>query len=110
MAKQTYSTSKEKDKCVTIVVCTKKGDNKDRKLGEINRLAESAGLEVVASFSQNIKEFSRATVLGSGKLQEIRREINALGENINLVIVDYALRFCWLKCRTLRKFNIKNFF
>lgn len=91
MAKQMYENKKVQDNCVTIVVCTKKSDNKDRKLGEINRLAQSSGLNVVASFSQNIKDFSRATVLGSGKLQEIKCEIEGLEEKVSVVIVDYAL-------------------
>ena len=91
MAKKLYENKKETQSCVTIVVCTKKSDNKERKLGEINRLAQSSGLNVVTSFSQNIKDFSRATVLGSGKLQEIKREIEALEEEISLVIVDYPL-------------------
>ncbi len=79
------------ENCVTIVVCTKKNDNKERKLDEINRLSQSSGLNVVASFSQNIKDFSRATVLGSGKLQEIKKAIEELEEEISVVIVDYAL-------------------
>lgn len=79
------------ENCITIVVCTKKSDNKGRKLDEINRLSESSGLNVVTSFSQNIKDFSRATVLGSGKLQEIKRAIEELDEEIDVVIVDYAL-------------------
>ncbi len=86
-----YDNKKVQENCATIVVCTKKTDSKERKLGEINRLSESSGLNVVASFSQNVKDFSRATVLGSGKLEEIKRAIEELEEEISVVIVDYAL-------------------
>lgn len=91
MKEKLYENNIEKEKCVTIVVCTKKEDNKERKLDEINRLAQSSGLEVVSSFWQNVKEFSRATVLGSGKLSQIKQEIENLPEKVSLVIVDYAL-------------------
>lgn len=91
MAKKMYENKVVQDNCVTIVVCTKKSDNKERKQGEINRLAESSGLNVVATFNQNIKDFSRATVLGSGKLEEIKKQLEAMEEEISLVIVDYAL-------------------
>lgn len=87
-----YSTQKEeKEKCIVIVVCCSKNDDKNRKLDEIVRLAESTDLEVVGSFSQNIKEFTKATVLGSGKLDEIRKYIDESNATIDVAIVDYAL-------------------
>ncbi len=113
MANKLHENKKVQENCVTIVVCTKKSDNKERKLGEINRLAESSGLNVVTSFSQNIKDFSRATVLGSGKLQEIKNAIQELEEEISLVIVDYALTGSQMKnisdaldCRVLDRVGL----
>ena len=91
MAKKTYTTEEVKENCVVVVVCSKKSDDKDRKLGEIVRLAESAELNVLGSFSQNIKEFNKATVIGSGKLNEIKDYINGCAEVVDVVIVDYAL-------------------
>ena len=82
---------KTKENCVVIVVCANKTDDKERKLDEITRLAESTDLEVVASFSQNIKEFNKATVLGTGKLEEIKKYIEECEEEIGVAVVDYAL-------------------
>ncbi len=90
MKTKLYDTSKsEKDRCVVIVVCESNKDNKDRKEDEITRLAESTDLEVVASFSQNIREFNRSTIIGSGKVEEIKSFIEE--NDIDLAIVDYAL-------------------
>lgn len=90
MKKKLYeTTSSEKEKCIVIVVCETAKDNKDRKLDEITRLAESTDLDVVGSFSQNIREFNRATIIGTGKVQEIT---NFIKENeIDIAIVDYNL-------------------
>ena len=80
-----------KENCIVIVVCENKNDDKERKLDEITRLAESTDLEVVTSFSQNIREFNKATVLGSGKLEEIKHFIENCEEIIDVAVVDYAL-------------------
>lgn len=83
------TTSQQKDKCVVIVVCENKKDNKDRKLDEITRLAESTDLEVTASFSQNIRDFNRSTIIGSGKVEEIKEYISQ--NEVDIAIVDYNL-------------------
>ena len=84
-------TQKNKEKCIVIVVLASKLDDKERKLDEITRLCESTELEVVGSFYQNIKEFNKATVLGMGKLQEIKKYIEECEEEIGLAVVDYSL-------------------
>ncbi len=91
MKKQSYSTQERKENCIVIVVCTKKSDNLVRKLEEITRLAESTDLNVLASFSQNIKFFNKATVLGSGKISEIKDYIDGSEQPVDVAIVDYAL-------------------
>lgn len=85
------NTAVAQENCIIIAVLSKKGDNKDRKLGEITRLAETCELNIVASFSQTIKEFNKATVIGSGKIAEIKNYIDTCEEIIDVVIVDYAL-------------------
>lgn len=85
------STQKEKENCILITVCTKKSDNRERKLGEITRLAETCELNTLASFSQNIKDFNKATVIGSGKIEEIKNYIDSCEEIVDVAIVDYAL-------------------
>lgn len=89
--KQTYSTEEVRENCIVIVICSKKSDYKQRKLDEIVRLAESTDLNVLASFSQNIKEFNKSTVIGSGKVAEIKEFIDSCEEPVDVVIVDYAL-------------------
>ena len=46
---------------------------------------------MVNSFAQNIRDFNKATVLGKGKLEEIRKYIEECEEEIALVVVDYPL-------------------
>ena len=81
----------EKENAVVIVVSTKKEDNIDRKTNEINRLCYSANLNVVKNFQQKIKDFTKKTVIGSGKVEEIKTFINDCSEVIDVVIVDYPL-------------------
>lgn len=81
----------KKENAITVVVCSKKSDNKDRKTDEIAKLSKTAGLKVVHSFYQNIKEFNRSTVIGSGKVEEINNYINACKDVIDVVVVDYPL-------------------
>lgn len=82
-------TKRKHQKAIVVVVLTKSKESKNRKLDEIVRLAESTGIEVLASFSQNVKEFNKSTVIGSGKVLEIQK---FLKENpVDVVIVDYKL-------------------
>lgn len=81
----------EKENSLVIVVCTKKDDSIERKEDEINRLCFTAGLNVVKDFYQIIKDFNKATVIGKGKVQEIKDYINKCEEIIDVVIVDYPL-------------------
>ena len=84
-----HETAKRQQKALVVVVITKNKESKNRKLDEIIRLAESTGIEVIGSFSQNIKEFNKGTVIGSGKILEIQ---NFLKEYpVDVVIVDYKL-------------------
>ena len=91
MKKFYETTQKEKDKCIVVAVCLNKNDDRERKLDEITKLAESTDLEVVNSFSQTIKDFNKATVLGKGKIEEINSYIEKCEEEISLVVVDYPL-------------------
>lgn len=86
---KTYSTATQKEKALLVVVLTKKGESKNRKIDEITRLAASTDLEVEGVFSQTIKEFNRATVIGSGKVEEICEFLKQ--HPVDVVIVDYKL-------------------
>jgi len=90
MAKM-FDLKQEKENAIVIVVCAKKGDNIERKTEETNRLAFSANLNVVQNFYQIVKDFNKATVIGSGKIEEIKRYIEDCEDVIDVVIVDYPL-------------------
>lgn len=81
----------EIENAIVIVVCTKKEDNANRKKEEINRLAFSSGVNVVENFYQKVKDFNKATVIGKGKVEEIKNFIETAEEIIDVVIVDYPL-------------------
>ncbi len=81
----------EKENAIIVVVSVKKDDNLDRKYAEIKRLCYSADLNVVDNFQQKIKEFNKRTVIGSGKVEEIKNYISSCSEIIDVVVVDYPL-------------------
>ncbi|MAF92163.1 MAG: GTPase HflX [Bdellovibrionaceae bacterium] len=58
-------------------------------LAELMELADTAGAEVVGSTQQVLDRFVPATLIGSGKLQEIKEMVAESGAN--LVIVDHQL-------------------
>lgn len=94
------------ENAIVVAVCTKKGDALNRKLDEIKRLSFSAGLNVVKEFYQIIKDFNKATVLGKGKVEEIKNYISSCSEIIDVVIVDYALSGSQMK-NLSKEFNVK---
>lgn len=85
------NTQEVKENAVVIVVCCKKDDSLERKKDEINRLCFSSQLNVVENFYQVVKDFTKATVIGKGKVEEIKRYIDTCDEVIDVVIVDYPL-------------------
>lgn len=94
------------ENAIVVAVCTKKGDGVKRKLDEIKRLSFSAGLNVVKDFYQIIKDFNKATVLGSGKVEEIKNYISTCDEIIDVVIIDYALSGSQMK-NLSKELNVK---
>ena len=86
-----YNLEPQKENAVVITVCAKKDDSLQRKTDEINRLCFSADLNVVKNFYQVVKDFTKATVIGSGKVEEIKNFISNCEEIIDVVIVDYPL-------------------
>ncbi len=96
----------DKENAIVVAVCTKKGDALKRKIDEISRLAFSADLNVVKDFYQIVKDFNKATVLGSGKVKEIKEYIDTCEEIIDVVIVDYALTGSQMK-NLSKEFNVK---
>lgn len=58
-------------------------------LDELEELAKSAGAEVVAKVSQKRPDYDKATLIGSGKLEEVRDFAQENG--VNLLIFDHEL-------------------
>jgi GTPase len=58
----------------------------DHSLEELQRLAETAGATVARKFTQQLRRITPATLMGLGKVEEIRSSLRAL--NADLVIVD----------------------
>lgn len=83
-------TQKEKEKAVIVGVAFNKIHyNFDYALEELSSLCFTAGLEVVGSTFQNIKEQNASTLLGSGKVEEIKNIVAELKADV--VIVDCEL-------------------
>jgi len=61
----------------------------EESLDELSVLAESAGAEVVEKILQSRPAFDHATLVGSGKLAEIKSLVKSL--SIDLVLVDHDL-------------------
>lgn len=55
-------------------------------LAELQRLAETAGAEVVATFLQRVQNFNPATLIGEGKVEEVRVALEA--HDAKMVIFD----------------------
>lgn len=58
-------------------------------INELEELAKSAGAEVVAKVIQQRAEYDRATIVGRGKLDEIKEIAEA--EDVDLLIFDHEL-------------------
>ena len=73
-----------------IIFCPIEDDReKDYQFAEISRLCFSANMEVVKIFSQSTNAFNRRTIMGSGKLEEIK---NFLKDNpCDCLVVDFQL-------------------
>lgn len=73
-----------------VVFCPiEKDTDKVFQFAEIKRLCNSANMEVLKIFSQDIKALNRRTIIGSGKVQEIKQFIKE--SDANVLVVDFKL-------------------
>ena len=84
-----FKIEKKQEYAFLIGVTFKNNQSYEEDLKELERLAETAGLQVVGRNGQYIREITPATLLGSGKLEEIQQQIVECGANV--AIVDYEL-------------------
>ena len=84
------STEKIKEKAIIVGIAFNKTNyNFDLNLSELESLCFTAGLEVVGSTYQNIKEVNPSTLIGSGKVEEILNLVKEL--NADVVVLDAEL-------------------
>ena len=75
---------------LALLACVDTGEYEvDRSLDELEELARSAGAQVAGRATQKKESFDPATVMGSGRLQEIAEYVEA--NQITLVIFDHEL-------------------
>jgi len=90
--KPLISTQHPQEKAVLIGVDLPSRDHKvplSYSLEELERLAKTAGANVVKKYSQQIKNVTPATLMGRGKVEEIQSSLQEL--RADLVIVDEDL-------------------
>jgi len=68
-------------------------------LAELEELAYAAGGEVVGSVTQILQQFNPATLIGSGKVEEIRELIKE--SRASVVVIDHQLS--GIQCRNLER-------
>lgn len=64
-------------------------ENVELSLKELQSLCETAGLNVVGQDYQMVRKITPSTVIGSGKIEEIKKDIE--DKNVNVVVFDYEL-------------------
>mgnify|MGYP005772943905 FL=1 len=93
--KKMYETVNEEIEKAVVFCPIDKGADKDFQFAEIRRLCESANLEVAEIFYQDIKALNRRTIIGTGKLEEIKGFVKENG--IDVLVVDFKLTGSQLK-------------
>ena len=78
----------EKEKCILVGIATPKVRPwlAREQLAELGRLAETAGAVVSASYLQRVQNFSPATLIGEGKVEEIKHALSQL--DAKMVVFD----------------------
>ena len=77
-----------KERCILVGIATPKVHHwlASEQLAELGRLAETAGAEVTRSFLQRVQQFSPATLIGEGKVNEVKRALEE--DNAKMVVFD----------------------
>ncbi|HMW36602.1 MAG TPA: GTPase HflX [bacterium] len=85
---KTHDTTRKKERALLVGVAHDRQENRlvDDYLEELALLADTAGVEVVASVKQQLRQIDPSTYIGKGKVHEIVLKVQA--ENIQVVIFD----------------------
>ena len=89
MAKNLYHTQEEKEKALLFGVIFKSNEDVKYYLEELKSLADTAKLETVATDYQLVRQITPATLIGSGKVEELKEKVNQL--NVDVIIFDHEL-------------------
>ena len=100
MKNKLYSTEKEKEKVFLVSISVNKEFDPEESLIELESLAQAANFEVVGSLMQNTNQPSVQYLIGTGKLEELKAEVDRLDPDV--VIFDNELSGMRLK-------NLENF-
>lgn len=84
-----FSTQKEKERAILVGIIYRNKEDVVSQLKELERLAETAGVEVLGKTHQLIREVTPATLIGEGKVEEVKNMVEQTGAN--LVIFDNEL-------------------
>lgn len=84
-----YDTKKKIERAFLVGVAFSNKDDYTSSLKELSRLCETAGIEVVGTDFQIVRQITPATIIGSGKIEEIKNEIQ--GKDVDLVVFDTEL-------------------
>ena len=86
--KQPAEHKQEKERCVLVGICTPKTRPwlVSEQVAELGRLAETAGAVVTRNFIQRVQNFSPATLIGEGKVNEVKRALEE--DNAKMVVFD----------------------
>ena len=74
---------------VTVAVWDDENEFNEESLKELNALVEVAGGNVVAEMTQNVRSYHPSTLMGKGKLEELKDFVRA--EDVDLVVFDQEL-------------------
>ena len=80
---------KIQERAFLFEVIFNKNEDLDAQFSELKGLAQTAGVEIVGQDYQLIRQITPATLIGSGKVEELKGELEETGAN--LLIVDYEL-------------------
>lgn len=85
---KTHDTTRKKERALLVGVAHDRQENRlvDDYLEELALLADTDGVEVVASVKQQLRQIDPSTYIGKGKVHEIVLKVQA--ENIQVVIFD----------------------
>ena len=83
--------NKKLEKSIVVGVCLKSDDftNMKESLVELEDLTFAAGAEVVGNLTQVLKQYQAATLIGKGKISELKTLCEE--QEISLVIIDHKL-------------------